>query len=350
MILETKRTRLRRMTEEDLPALREILQDPVAMAAYEHAFSKQEVRQWLNNQQERYARYGMGLWAVCLKETGRMIGQCGLTYQDVGLGEPVLEVGYLFNRRYWHRGYAVETARACRNWAFEHTAAQKVYSVIRDTNSASRHVAIRNGMSRESGMVKQYYGMEMPHDLYRITRQEWLRVTGQAGGRELWDLYDAQRRPVGRTIPRRGKLPQGCYHLGVRIVVTDGRGNVLLVHSVKRKGPYTNAWECPGGAVIAGEDSLRGAQRELCEETGIAVDESELHFLASSTVGSCHHDNYLVVRPVPLRALRFQPGETDRARWVPFQEFAAMPAGRMPRPEVRCRMEQELRWKKLLGL
>ena len=117
-ILETERLSLREMTRDDLPALRAILQDPVVMTAYEGAFSEEEVEQWLVKQQLRYAHDGFGLWAVLDKVTGKMIGQCGLTMQDAN-GRQVVEVGYLFRRDHWHRGYATEAARACKRYAFD---------------------------------------------------------------------------------------------------------------------------------------------------------------------------------------------------------------------------------------
>ena len=106
-ILQTSRLLLREMTEDDLPALRSILQDPQVMYAYEHAFSEEEVRAWLAKQRRRYAEDGFGLWAMVLRQTGAMIGQCGLTMQDWN-GKMVPEIGYLFEKAYWHRGYASE--------------------------------------------------------------------------------------------------------------------------------------------------------------------------------------------------------------------------------------------------
>ena len=106
-LLETERLGLRKMTQEDFPALCRILQDAEVMYAYEHAFSDAEVQEWLDRQLHRYEEYGnFGLWAVVLQETGEMIGQCGLTMQDAD-GEQVLEIGYLFQKAYWHKGYAL---------------------------------------------------------------------------------------------------------------------------------------------------------------------------------------------------------------------------------------------------
>ncbi|MGN0973036.1 MAG: GNAT family N-acetyltransferase, partial [Aristaeellaceae bacterium] len=97
MILETQRLILRKMTQEDYPALCRMLQDPLCMYAYEHAFSDEEAQAWLDRQLPRYREDGFGLWAMVRKDTGEMIGQCGLTWQDAG-GERVLEVGYLLER------------------------------------------------------------------------------------------------------------------------------------------------------------------------------------------------------------------------------------------------------------
>ena len=81
MILETQRLFLREMTQADLPALRRILQDDETMVAYNGAFDEAETQAWLDRQLARYAQYSFGLWAVVLKQTGEMIGQCGLTMQ-----------------------------------------------------------------------------------------------------------------------------------------------------------------------------------------------------------------------------------------------------------------------------
>lgn len=171
MSLETSRLLLREMTPEDWDDLCEILQDPEVMYAYEHAFSDEEVSDWLNRQLSRYEEYGhrFGLYAVVLKETGEMIGQTGLTLQECD-GEQMLEVGYLFKKRYWHQGYAIEAASACKKYAFEILNQPEVVSIIRDNNFPSQNVAKRNGMKPVKTFVKHYYGVDMPHILYCVKR------------------------------------------------------------------------------------------------------------------------------------------------------------------------------------
>ena len=101
-----------------------------------------------------------------------MIGQCGLTVQDCN-GRQVVEVGYLFCRSVWHQGFASEAARACRDYAFRRLEVREVYSIIRDTNLPSIKVALANGMKEREKLIKHYYGMEMPHLVYSITKEEW---------------------------------------------------------------------------------------------------------------------------------------------------------------------------------
>lgn len=118
MIIETERLYLREMEQTDYSALCKMLKDWDVMYAYEHAFDDIEVQEWLKKQMKRYMDHGFGLWAVILKETDEMIGQCGLTMQDYNNKE-VLEVGYLFQKAFWHRGYATEAAIACKEFAFK---------------------------------------------------------------------------------------------------------------------------------------------------------------------------------------------------------------------------------------
>lgn len=153
-----------------------MLQDEEVMYAYAHAFSDEEAKEWLKRQITRYQEDHMGLWAVILKETGEMIGQCGLTWQQVpeqvDPSGRVPEIGYLFRKEFWRHGYALEAASACREYAFSKLKLQKVYSIIRDNNIASQNVARKNGMTVTGIFMKHYYGIDMPHLVFAVQNPE----------------------------------------------------------------------------------------------------------------------------------------------------------------------------------
>ena len=169
ILLETPRLSMRELRQSDFFALCRILQDDETMYAYEGAFSDSEAHEWLDRQIARYGMWGFGSWAVILKETGELIGQCGLTMQP-WKGSEVLEVGYLFRRTHWYQGYATEAAIACKQYAFDVLGANEVCSIIRDTNIPSQNVAIRNGMVPTDSAVKHYRGVDMPHTRYIVRK------------------------------------------------------------------------------------------------------------------------------------------------------------------------------------
>ncbi|MDR0879694.1 MAG: GNAT family N-acetyltransferase [Clostridioides sp.] len=170
VVLKTPRLLLRKMTQEDIPSLARILKDEQTMYAYEGAFNDEEVQQWFDKIMLSYKTYGFGLWAVVLKDTGNMIGQCGLTVQHID-GRDVIEVGYLFEREYWHRGYAIEAAKSCKEHAFNELQLDELYTIIRDNNYASMNVAIRNGMLVRGMILKHYKGVDMPHYIFSIKKR-----------------------------------------------------------------------------------------------------------------------------------------------------------------------------------
>lgn len=168
-IIETKRLYMRQFVQEDFDALCRTLQDDAAMYAYNGALSDAEVQEWLDRQLARYVQYGFGSWALVRKVDDLIVGQCGLSMQPWIKGE-LLEIGYLLERKHWHKGYATEAARACIQYAFEMLDADEVCAIIRDTNKPSQQVAMRCGMVKHDSMIKHYRGVDMPHNRYVIKR------------------------------------------------------------------------------------------------------------------------------------------------------------------------------------
>lgn len=147
-ILETERLFLREMTPDDYDALYAVLGDAEIMQHYPYVFDEEKVRAWIERNVNRYKDYGFGLWAVCLKETEEMIGDCGLTLQNIE-GEMLPEIGYHIRRDMQHKGYAREAAAAVRDWAFENTDYPALYSYCKYTNVGSYKTAESIGMHFE---------------------------------------------------------------------------------------------------------------------------------------------------------------------------------------------------------
>ena len=169
MQLETERLVLRELTSLDFDALYAVLGDSDIMQHYPYTFDETRVRRWIQKNQERYHVFGFGLWAVVLKETGELIGDCGLTMQNVD-GVILPEIGYHIAKAHQRRGYAREAARACRDWAFQSTPFQMLFSYMKQSNTASSAVAKSNGM-RFLGEFRDEEGETTVVD--GITRAEW---------------------------------------------------------------------------------------------------------------------------------------------------------------------------------
>lgn len=169
MTIQTERLALRPMRQEDLAGLQEMLFDERVMYAYEHRFTPEDAQAWLLRQQRRYREDGFGLWAMVERQSGEMVGQAGITWQDCE-GERVLEIGYLLQYRHWHKGFASEAAAACRDYAFEKLGAARVHSIIKEDNFASQRVARRVGMRPVKSFLATYYNGPVRHILYALNR------------------------------------------------------------------------------------------------------------------------------------------------------------------------------------
>lgn len=146
---------------------------------------------------------------------------------------------------------------------------------------------------------------------------------------EQWDLYDMHGRLTGERYVRDSgePFPSDRYHIVVEIY-TLHRGELLVTKRDPRK-LFGNMWEFTGGSVIAGEDSLTGAARELREETGIARAPSEfIPLMSLLRLGSQNWriDSYAVMLPddEPRPTVTYQEGETIDHAWLERSALEAM--------------------------
>ena len=119
-----------------------------------------------------WALRGYGQWVVTLRETGEAIGRSGLYYPE---SWPALEVGYVIAPEHQGRGYATEAAGAALRYAREVLNAERVCSLVRPANMASRRVTEKLG-----GVVEQtidLLGTEALMYVYPMSSTDSRRLT-----------------------------------------------------------------------------------------------------------------------------------------------------------------------------
>ena len=155
------------MRADDGEALLEVFADPRVMAAFGvPPFDRADMERWIRRNLDHQERYGYGLFTVVLRETGMVIGDCGLERMEIG-GESQAELGYDLRSDHWHRGLATEAAAAVRDLAFDALELPRLVGLIRRGNAPSRRVAEKIGMTLDSeperdGQRYWLYGMRRP--------------------------------------------------------------------------------------------------------------------------------------------------------------------------------------------
>lgn len=150
----TPRLLLRPMHAEDAADLLAVFADPKVMASFGNfLFDRAMMDGWVARNLEHQVRYGHGLFSVVVRDSGLLIGDCGLEHMELD-GEPETELGFDLRSDYWNRGLATEAATAVRDYAFSELKLPRLISLIRTTNGASMRVAEKIGMKPERQLAR----------------------------------------------------------------------------------------------------------------------------------------------------------------------------------------------------
>lgn len=143
---------------------------------------------------------------------------------------------------------------------------------------------------------------------------------------ELWDVYDVNRIKTGKTVERGSlSLREGEYHLVVIVLVFSTDGRLLIQKRTDNKSSWPGMWDVSvGGAVVAGEDSAMGAERELFEEVGIRHSFKGVrpHFSFAHKLG--YADTYIIIKDVVPEELPLQANEVAEVRYATLDEILDM--------------------------
>lgn len=167
---ETERVQFRKISKSDFNDWLAFHKHP---KAYEHWVAKFEspeieCEKWYKKQFYRYENNLGGMNALIEKATGKLIGHCGLLIQTVDQITE-LEIGYSLLPEFWNRGFAAESAKKCKDFAFENNFSDSIISIISLTSTPSENVAIKNGMWLDK--ITEYKGNKV--NIYRVNRSDW---------------------------------------------------------------------------------------------------------------------------------------------------------------------------------
>lgn len=146
---------------------------------------------------------------------------------------------------------------------------------------------------------------------------------------EFIDVYNRKKERTGKTVERKrgASLEKGEYIISVTCWIINKDGRILLT---QRKPDKHNGgkWEPTTGLVVSGESSLQGIVRELNEEIGININQSELklvkEIIEERTDVSFFRDIYLIKKDIDLSAIKYNDGEVVNAKYVTIDEFNSM--------------------------
>ena len=166
-LLRTARLGMRQYTLADVEQLREIFADPYAAQFYPALQETEALERWIKWSMNNYQTYGFGLWALELLDTGRFIGDAGVTYQMVE-EKKLLEIGYHIHPLCRGLGYATEAAHACMEYCLVNLDADFVCSIVHPANIASIKVA-----SRIHACRRDFQGKNGPMLLFNTTAEQY---------------------------------------------------------------------------------------------------------------------------------------------------------------------------------
>jgi RimJ/RimL family protein N-acetyltransferase len=144
VILETERLRLRPFRNEDLDAYAAICADPEVMRYLGTGVTLNRNETWRSMAAilGHWQLLGYGMFAMEVRATGELIGRTGFLDPP---GWPGFELGWVLGQPWWGKGYAVEAAIRCRDYAFDALGRERVISLIRPDNHRSIKVAQKIG-------------------------------------------------------------------------------------------------------------------------------------------------------------------------------------------------------------
>jgi RimJ/RimL family protein N-acetyltransferase len=166
--IKTARLHLRAFTPDDLDDLYMVFGDAEVMKYISGGKprNREATRTGLLRTIEGWQKRGFGLWAVALKDGGKVIGYCGLMFLE---DTTEIELAYGLAKSAWGKGFATEAGRTSLKYGFEELKMERIVAVVNPQNVSSQRVLEKLGMKYTKNA--RHYDADLMY--YEISRQDY---------------------------------------------------------------------------------------------------------------------------------------------------------------------------------
>lgn len=172
-MIETERFLIRPLLAEDAAGIFELDSNPKVHAYLGNNPIKTftEAENVIRFIQKQYEDLGIGRWAIIEKSTGNFAGWTGFKYITEPINHHINyhDLGYRLIEKYWGKGVATETAKACLKHAFETLNLNEVYGICDVENAGSKNVLQKCGFQ----LLETFNYDNIPHYWLAITKNMW---------------------------------------------------------------------------------------------------------------------------------------------------------------------------------
>jgi len=168
---ETERLNFRKLEISDFNTWMTLFKDYTTrenLGMSEFKTAEECCEKWFEWTFNRYDNNLGGQNILILKDTDEIVGQCGLLVREID-NEFEIEIAYSILPMHRMKGYAIESAKKCKDFAFHNDFHSRLVSIITPHNLQSINVASKNGLILDREII--FNGKKM--ELFQINKTDW---------------------------------------------------------------------------------------------------------------------------------------------------------------------------------